>query len=742
MTSFGEFGVLVQIAFRNLFAHRLKTFIVGGIVFFGAVLVVVGGSLVGSMTEAMSRSIIGSAAGHIQVYSAKSRDELALWGSFSEPDLSEIDDYAKMKQAIDKVPNVKTVVPMGINGALITSGNTIDVVLAKLRKAIQVQREAVASDGRSEPGGGASPPGLGAPGGGGGRVPLTDIDALKNHVRQIISVLALDRARLVKALSEQHTADPRDAEALDRTSQESFWNDFDRDPFAALEYLENRIAPQAADSDLLYLRYVGTDPAAFNRTFDRIQIVDGTPIADGHRGFLFSKVFYEDHLKLRTAHRLDQIKEAIEEKHTTIAQADDLKQMVKQNTEQLRELLLQLDGRQASAMGDKLRAELKSTETDLGKLLAQFLAMDDANFAHRYDFFYAQLAPMLELYRIRVGDTLTIKAFTRTGYIRSTNVKVYGTFQFKGLEKSQLAGGLNVMDLVSFRQLYGALSADTIAEVQKMKASMNAKEVDRGNAEAELFGDASTVTAPEPTQAQVDESGASDGRSEPGRGGSPASLGGGGGRVPLSDTDRIYGADEMQHGMVLNAAVMVNDPKKIAETAKAIEAAGTQAGLSLKAISWQDAAGILGKMATMFRLVLMVAVMIIFVVALVIINNSMVMATLERVQEIGTLRAIGAQRRFVLTMLLVEALVIGAVFGGLGAGVGSLIVNFLGRVGIPAKTQQLYFFFSGPRLMPTLAIANVIAAMAIVLVVSVFSGLYPAWLAMRITPRQAMASEE
>ena len=39
-----------------------------------------------------------------------------------------------------------------------------------------------------------------------------------------------------------------------------------------------------------------------------------------------------------------------------------------------------------------------------------------------------------------MGDTLTITAFTRSGYVQSVNVKVYGTFQFRGLEKSALAG--------------------------------------------------------------------------------------------------------------------------------------------------------------------------------------------------------------------------------------------------------------------------------------------------------------
>jgi ABC-type antimicrobial peptide transport system permease subunit len=135
-------------------------------------------------------------------------------------------------------------------------------------------------------------------------------------------------------------------------------------------------------------------------------------------------------------------------------------------------------------------------------------------------------------------------------------------------------------------------------------------------------------------------------------------------------------------------------------------------------------------------------VLVIFLVALVIINNALVMATLERVREIGTLRAVGAQRTFILGMLVVEAATIGLVFGGLGAGLGSLIIVGLKARGIPATSDILNFFFSGPRLHPFLNPAYVLGAIAIVLFVSIVSSLYPAWLAMRISPRQAMGAEE
>ena len=42
------------------------------------------------------------------------------------------------------------------------------------------------------------------------------------------------------------------------------------------------------------------------------------------------------------------------------------------------------------------------------------------------------------------------------------------------------------------------------------------------------------------------------------------------------------------------------------------------------------------------------------------------MATLQRVREIGTMRAIGAQRSFVLCLVLLETLLLGLSFGAAG----------------------------------------------------------------------------
>ncbi len=418
--------------------------------------------------------------------------------------------------------------------------------------------------------------------------------------------------------------------------------------------------------------------------------------------------------------------------------------MVRENVSQVREILLQLDAAKTADFRAKLQRELGSQENDVGKLLAAFFQTDDQNLHARYDFFYKQLAPSLELYRVRIGDVLTIKAFTRSGYVQSVNVPVYGVFEFQGLEKSTLAGALNLMDMVSFRELYGFMSGEKLAEIQQLQKAAGAHEVNRENAEAELFGSKSADETAAPPKAEpprhitaTTTPGVAPAMHEVGE-----SLGG---KLQREEArSRVFPSDEVEKGVVLNAAVILKDasPRKIRDTMAAIEAQGTKDGLTLKAIDWQQAAGLIGQFVNVIRMVLYVAILIIFLIALVIINNALVMATLERVKEIGTLRAIGAQRRFILAMLVIEAIVVGVIFGGLGAGLGAVIVSIIGKVGIPAKSDVWFFFFSGPRLYPFIGTSNIMAAFFIVLLVSAFSSFYPAWIAMRVTPRQAMAEEE
>lgn len=703
--------LLVRVAFRNLLASPINL-LIGGLIFFGTLIFVLLGGLLDSLNQSMQRSVVGSLAGHIQIYSAASKDELALYGQMgADPDLKAITDFPRIEQALSKVENVKIVVPMGVSGALITSGNIVDTSLERLRdlyrsrdgSAPEAALNALAKDERE-----------------------ARIVSETLHVRQIIKVLRGDAERAAKDMLSARAVDPHNVEALQRVGEDSFWNEFEADPFEHLEFLENRIAPIVTDTSLVFLRYVGTDLDRFQKSFDRMRVIKGEPVPEGHRGFLIADLIHEEQMKLKTARRLDKIKDALANGRL-IAVDDELKRFVRENRSQTREIVLQLDAIKTTALIKTLQDTLGSKTAELDGLLAELLDTTDANFGERYEKFYSLVVPRVQLYRVNVGDVLTIKAFSRTGYVQNVNVKVYGTFAFTGLEKSPLAGSTSLMDLMSFRDLYGYLTTDKAEELKQIQQSSGSKSVTRETAEDELFGEGAEVVA-EATAGVIDPDVAIDTN---------------GRKLRQEDLiRRVYSRAELDDGVVLNAAVMLDDPRKLDETIDRIKQVAKDQNLEINVISWQKASGLLGQIINVFRALLFIAVAIIFLIAMVVINNAMMMATIQRTQMIGTMRAIGAQRSLILSMVLVEAIVLGVLFGGLGMLAGSGVLAMIGAHGIAAPNDIMYFFFSGPRLLPHVSGGPLIIAMAIILFVTIVSTLIPAVMATRVSPLRAMQADE
>lgn len=703
--------LLVRIALRNLLASPINL-LIGGLIFFGTLVFVVLGGLLDSVNSSMSRSVVGSLAGHIQLYSAASKDDLALYGQMgSDPDLKAITDFPRIQEALGKVDNVKMIVPMGVSGAVITSGNIVDTTLASLRDLYKA-REGLGSTVELS---GVARPELDR-----------RIASEVAHVRQIIRVLKGDADRAAADMLRADAVEPAQREALARVEQDAFWDAFEQDPFGNLEFLENRIAPIVTDTSLIFLRYVGTDLDKFQQSFDRMRVVKGTPVPKGHRGFLIADFIHEEQMKLKTARRLDKLKEALANGRR-IAEDDELKRFVKENRTQTREIVLQLDQLETEALVKELTPLVDAKAESLDALLAELLATTDENFEQRYRQFYEIVVPRVRLYRVNVGDMLTIKAFTRTGYIQNVNVKVYGTFAFTGLEKSPLAGSTSLMDIVSFRELYGYLTADKEEELKELQRQTAAKAVSRENAEEELFGEGAEVVA-EATAGVIDPEATSVGT---------------GRRLREEDlVRRVYSQQEIDQGVVLNAAVMLKDPRALDRTLKELQRVADAEGLNLKIVSWQKASGLLGQIINVFRALLFVAVGVIFFIAMVIINNAMMMATIQRTQMIGTMRAIGAQRALILAMVLVESVVLGLLFGGLGMLGGSGVLSAIAATGIAAPNDVMFFFFSGPKLIPQVTGGPLVIALVIILFVTIASTLMPAVLATRISPLRAMQADE
>lgn len=709
------FGTLIRIAMRNLLAHKLKSFIVGGILVFGTMLVLLGAALLGSIEASMAESITGSVSGHLQLASSKGKDQLVLFpGPLDGNEIGVIEDFPKVRARLEALPEVRAVLPQGFDYAMIFAANLIDRKLASMRTLR-------------------------------GKGELEAYRPVRDHVRRIVELLDRDIQRIRGVIDlDKDDGARRGAEDVHHAAQPEFWSDFEENFAKRMEFLENKVAQMAIGEDILFIRYMGTDIARFTSTFNRFEMVRGEPIPPGHRGVVLNTLYHEEMLKQKTARRLDKMKDKIAE-GARFESDDELREWRRMNVTQYKEISWQLDDAAADRVAEKLRVHLgpapvEAAEAasptddasgpahDVDGLLRRFLDMDDGNFAARYELFYDVIAKELQLYRVDVGDTLTIRGMSQGGYMSSVNVKVYGTFRFQGLDKSALGGMVNLMDIVSYRDLYGFVTAEQKAEIKALEKRSGLQEIAAENAEDALFGEGADL-ADEASATGFDEF-------------ADVDMSKGAAKWNERLADIVYTQAQIDGGVVRNAAVVLKDPKQLQAARIAIERIAAEEKLPIKVLDWKQASGMLGNFVSVIYAVLLVAILGVFGVALLIINNSMVLSTMERTKEIGTIRAIGGSRRFVLWMFLIESIVLGAVFGAIGVGLGAGIVGWLGNVGIPAANDTLVFLFGGPRMYPWLSGAHVAFALGLVVMVTTISTIYPAMLATRVTPLEAMQDKE
>jgi ABC-type lipoprotein release transport system permease subunit len=686
-----SFKLLLQLAFRNLGAHRIKNLLVGLILGFGTLLVVTGSSLLDSIKLSMEKSITSSVAGHLQLYSSEAKDPLALFGgtSFGAPEIGEIDDFPALEKTLLQDPNVAAVVPMGIVMPTVFGRNELDGLLEKLRDAVRLEDKA-------------------------------GMEVLAPRIREIAKDLRTE-LELSKAVASNQDTVASEREVLEKVDSDAFWQEFMLDPKTHIEYLDFKLAPLSPEGRIFYFRTLGTDLEQFPKQFDRFKIVDGQTVPPGQRGFLIAKRTYEEFVKNKVARELDLVAEALHEKGETIAESKSLQDRITRMARQYPRVLYQLSPEAARKLEQEMKGLMPDATGDLAQLLQHFLSIDDSNFESRYQFFYSNIAPHIQLYDAPVGSTITLRSYTASGYVRSTNIKIYGTFQFDGLERSDLAGVLNLTDLQTFRQLYGKMTEDQKQEMAGIQESVGVKEVSRADAEAALFGGGSSLESTEASTG-FDEFANVDLKTS----------------TETLDT-RTYTAEAFRNGLVLNAAVLLKDPKTLSETQSRIQnlVQGKQ-----QVVDWAQASGIVGQFILAVQAVLYVSIFIIFLVALVIINNIMVMATMERTFEIGTMRAIGAHRSFVQLLFLMETLLLGVISGAVGSLVSYLFLLYLGQVGIPAPADVVVVLFAGPRLYPTIGFDNILFGMITITLVSLLSTFYPARIAAGIPPVVAMSGKE
>jgi ABC-type lipoprotein release transport system permease subunit len=693
-------SLIMKVAFRNLWLYRVKTLVIGTLLCLGTFLGVIGFSLLRDVEGSMRESIIGSIAGHLQIYSDKAKDDLAIFGGgfMGRADIGELSDIVPYREVVMQHPNVQAFVPMGLDMSMLGRGNEMDESLDLLREALKDQ-DPVAIQ--------------------------TRIDAVRFQLEQ----LKKEAAQQKKLVADVSTIEEREKD-IAKAEAPGFLDDLKTLDEEKLQFLETKIAPLSGEKSPIYLGYIGTDIGLYQKNFSKFRVVEGQPLPPGQRGILIAHRARENFLKVLVARLFDRLHKRVVATRISIAGDAENERNAADLSRQYSAIISSLNREQAADLSQKLSDfGINGAKPDqdliahLTNQLQEFLKVDDANFLVRYDWFYKNIAPLIRLYEISPGETITLRAYTRSGYVKSLPMKVYGVYSFAGLEDSDLAGQTSIIDLVSFRELYGKMTEASQQELAEMRSQVGIKQIEASNAEEALFGESSQTeietrsleAKPNQVEAIIDV--------KP--------------MIPES-----FDPEEVTRGLALNAAIVLKDPDHLAETQADLIQAFKDKGLGVRVVDWQQASGIVGQMVNIMRLVLVLALGVIGLVTLVIINNSIIVGTLNRIREIGTMRAIGAQKSFVVGLFLGETCVTGLIGSILGAIFGALALLVLANVGIPAVNDVVSFLFSGPRLYPKIRWGIIIATPLIITLVATLSSIYAARLAARVQPAEAMQEKE
>ena len=130
-------------------------------------------------------------------------------------------------------------------------------------------------------------------------------------------------------------------------------------------------------------------------------------------------------------------------------------------------------------------------------------------------------------------------------------------------------------------------------------------------------------------------------------------------------------------------------------------------------------------------ILVLIALISVFVAA-VNIMNTMYTSILERTNEIGVMKSIGAKNRFILLIFMMESGILGLIGGSIGIGFGYVIAQFGGLIARNAGLGML---------RPAYPLWLIIGCLLFAFVVGSGSGLLPSIQASRLNPVDALRYE-
>ncbi|MBO4858634.1 MAG: ABC transporter permease [Treponema sp.] len=179
------------------------------------------------------------------------------------------------------------------------------------------------------------------------------------------------------------------------------------------------------------------------------------------------------------------------------------------------------------------------------------------------------------------------------------------------------------------------------------------------------------------------------------------------------------------------------DKKLIAELNKKFK----DAGLNAQAMDWKKAAysysGTVEGIGFIFNLLIIILAVVVFI----IIMNTMVVSVIERTSEIGTMRAIGAEKKFVKKLFYSEAVILTTLASLAGIIFAFICMMIFNSFNIAITNSIAKMILGGGLLHFSPTPKIIILTIVVALLGSIISNRYPVKSALKITPIKALSKE-
>lgn len=210
----------------------------------------------------------------------------------------------------------------------------------------------------------------------------------------------------------------------------------------------------------------------------------------------------------------------------------------------------------------------------------------------------------------------------------------------------------------------------------------------------------------------------------------------------LGDTtlrDELNKTDDGSWQFILAKTANPSATKKII---REIQEKCDEAELNVQIMDWKQAAysysGTVEGIGFIFNLLIIILAVVVFI----IIMNTMTVSVIERTSEIGTMRAIGAEKKFVQGLFFTETFTLTLVSSVVGIIIAFIAMAIFNSCNITITNSIAKMILGGGLLHFSPTVKIIVATIIIALLGSILSNLYPVRSALKITPLKALSSGE